>query len=196
MTVRIAPEPFTDMSPGQWNRRILGPVWTEVRGNRNDRWFIVDRPIARGLRRFIQSAITMAPEDVAYGTAYAVVLGDEEVTEGPWHYDLGEYRADGALRYLATWASDREPLQNVFQSEGEDIQPANNMVVEFNEGTDYHRRPHVPARPGAWGVFASLALYRDDEPANLDCPRVSELADRGERGRQAGGHRPVKREVY
>ena len=197
MTIRIATDPFTNGKLDQWNPRLLGPAWVEVHEDAGSPWFTVDVPVARGIRRFIRSALSLASGRPAYGTVYAALLDGREVTAGAWHYDLGEYTEGGAARYVGTWASDGTPLQNGFQvSNSNTVQPPNNYVVEFNEGTDYHRRLPVPARPGEWGVFVSLALYRDDEPANLHCPRLADLRGRGDRAAQAKLHEDVARTSY
>lgn len=200
MTVRIGNDPFTNDNPYQWRQSLLGPAWVELHRENGRWWFMTDIPVCRGIRRFIRAALDMAGPDVRYGTVYAAELGGGEVTAGGWHYDLGEYRPDGADRFVGTWASDGTPLQNAFSLDGEArgsiLQPPNNYVVAFNEGTDYHRREPVPARPDAWGAFVSLALYRDHEPANLECPRLANLRTRGPRAEQAKLHAVVARTTY
>ena len=213
----IDAKPWTDQDPAQWEGS-LGPVWIERQvepGSFGRRRFHADRKrIAPGLRAFMEAVGRVAPGHLRYGTLYAVRLDGSAVAPGDLHYDLGEYSPGrGALRYVSTWASDGRPLQNTFLrpefnrpdlmgllTNAVDlrlfVQPPNNHLVAMHEGTDLHARLAVEARPGGWGVFISAALYRHDEPANLHCPRLAELRNRGMRSYQEARHRRVARTTY
>lgn len=205
--------PFTGGAKDQWEPGGLGPVWVE-------RWpghrFTPDQPVGMGMRLFIKHLSRIAPPEQVYGTLYAVRLDEGAVSAGELHYDLGEYAPGrGATRYVATWASDSTKLSNVFlrpefhrpEYQGrlvgsaalDDrlfVTPPNRQIVVMHEGRDLHGRAAVPARPGQWGVFISAALYADNEPANLHCPRLSDLRERGPRAAQALRHRHVARSAY
>lgn len=195
MTVLVSENPFTTGHRGQWVDD--GPAWVEINGFGGDLAVTSDIPVCLGIQRFVKMAVTMAPADMKYGTVYAAILDDAAVTAGEWHYDLGERTERGSQRYVGTWTSDNYPIQNVFQLEnGQTLQPPNNHVVSFHEGLDFHCRAFVPERPGQWGAFVSLALYRGDEPANLNCPRLAALRTRGARSIQALEHPKVARIRY
>lgn len=195
MVVRIANHPFTTADDSQWNARLLGPAWITRGGG----LWVADAPLSWGVTLFVGCIVShlTTPGEYAYGTVYARILDGGGRDAGDWHYDLGEYTPDGAQRFVGTWRSDDYPIGNVFSlPHGETLQAPNRHVTSFHEGSDYHQHPEVPAVEGAWGVFLSATLYREGEPANLDCPRLEALRDRGPYGQMARSHRPVARSSY
>lgn len=192
MTVTISDAPFTDAHGGQWwSGQGFGPAWVELRAHRHD----TDTPVCSGLHRFIRAVRAMAPDGARYGTVYAAKLDGRALTPGQWHVDTGEETPHGAQRYVSTWTSDGAQIGNVFRlADGSLLAAPNLHVTRFDEGVDVHQRPAQPARPGAWGVFMSMSLYADDEPANIDCPRLHMLAGRGERAALALRHFPITRD--
>jgi hypothetical protein len=195
MTVIIDDRPFTDNGPGQWwSGEGFGPAWVEFLNS--NRWR-ADEQVCAGITRFIDRVQQIAPTGMRYGTVYAAKLDGRALTPGSWHVDTGERTEHGAERYTSTWTSDGAEIGNVFRLPSGSLLASPNLhVVRFNEGVDEHQRPAQAARPGAWGVFVSMSLYADDEPANIDCPRLHRLAGRGPRSEQALAHFPITRDWH
>lgn len=194
MTIRISREPFMNSGQAAAAFALIGPAWLTMTGDR----VLTDVPVSRGLTRFLAAALRMTwPGQYAYGTVYATMLDGEAREAGPWHYDLGEYTAEGSERFVSTWRSDGCEIGNVFKlPDGEWRQAPNLHVTAFHEGSDYHRSPAAPAVSGAYGVFMSATFYRAGDPANLGCPRLAELRDRGPYADLAKLHDVVTRSNY
>ncbi len=193
MVIRIGNEPFLRHVHAE-TFADTGPAWLTVTGDR----VLTDVRVSYGVQAFLDAALKMTwPGRYAYGTVYATPLDGEARTAGEWHYDLGQYTAEGAERFVSTWRSDGCEIGNVFRlPDGEWLRAPNLRVTAFHEGSDYHRAPAVPRVVGAHGVFMSATFYRPGEPANLDCPRLAALRDRGPYADLARLHKHVVRTNY
>jgi hypothetical protein len=204
MVIRISEQEFVAQRAGglTWDGPEW-PAWVTLHPQDDERsapasWR-TDVPVTLGVSLFIDAIVShmVRRGEYAYGTVYARRLDGAGRAAGDWHYDLGEYTPEGATRFVSTWRSDDFPIGNVFSlPHGETLQAPNRRVTSFHEGSDFHQHPEVPAVPYAWGVFLSATLYREGEPANLDCPRLAALRDRGPYAELARAHRPVVRSSY
>lgn len=196
VTVRASKAPFLSYSAVRPSAFCgVGPAWLTIASDR----VLADAPLSWGLLAFAEAAVKMTwPGRYAYGTVYATRLSGAARDAGEWHYDLGEYTADGAERFVSTYRSDGNEIGNVFRlPDGASVQAPNLHVTAFHEGSDYHRAPAVPlGAASTFGIFMSATLYRAGEPANLDCPRLAELRDRGPYADLARLHKNVVRTGY
>ncbi len=194
MTVRISAEPFMSVDGFKYEPLHIGPAWVTFLGD----VIHVDADLDDALMEFLHVARSMTePGRYSYGTVYATRLDGAGRKEGSWHYDLGEYTHEGTERFVSTWRSDGREIGNVFSlPSGEMLSAPNRYVTSFHEGSDYHCHPAVPAVEGAYGYFISASFYKHGEPANLDCPRLAALRDRGHYATLARFHKPIARTSY
>lgn len=192
--ISVALAPFIGEDDGPLWAGHLGPMWIRCAPSTLV-YYVLDElapfALAPALMRFIGHGIALAEEHGPFdcATAYAVRLDDQACPAGQWHVDTGQPQEDAAYRAVATWTSDGYPAGPEFiggsarqlrcADGGPVVQPANGHVIGFHEGADMHRRPAVIARPGSWGVFASMSLYRPGQPVNLGCPRLEALRTNG-----------------
>ncbi len=194
MTVRISETPFATEEAFRHKPLHLGPAWITFLGD----VVHADVDIDDALMDFVISARAMTePGRYAYGTVYATLLDGAGRHEGEWHYDLGRYTHEGTERFVSTYRSDGREIGNIFSlPHGEMMSAPNLYVTSFHEGSDLHCHPGVPAVEGAYGYFISASFYKRGEPANLDCPRLAPLRERGRYAELARAHAPVVREKY
>lgn len=192
MVVRISDKPFAQWDEVNFGDH-LGPAWFEINGPD----LKVDVPITMSLFKFLEAAEKMAKGNrFMYGSVYATKLDGSARERGQWHYDMGEYTHEGEQRFVSTWRSDNYQIGNEFRlPDGSIVMAPNMYVTQFHAGSDLHRSPSRP-ESNATGVFMSASFYNVLEPANLDCPRLEPLRNRGFFGEYAKHHKPVVRERY
>jgi hypothetical protein len=139
--------------------------------------------------------------EYTYGTAFLNVVPARDLGSGAFHYDTGFDRSikdsnvgSPVLRFAGNWSGDGVNISYVFSDDHghygrlvddvrEDgaeglIQPPNDKVVVYNEGTSLHGRSSAPARPGETNVIWSATLYKQYQvPTIIPVTAVLDLPD-------------------
>ncbi len=202
---------------GEWSDRT-GPAWITFDDDGDP---ILDTPneqFSPGLHAFTRAAVNAARHanpGVTYdlGTVYATrhPIG---CLAGDLHFDSGHYDPNRQVtRVACSWSTDGTRLANVFLRSVrpafaqrlaglrvDDLppelmaQPLNGQLAVFDEGLHLHGRPAVDisADPAAYGVFASVSLYRDGQAPDLHCPRLADLRGYGLHAGRAANHTTVR----